>query len=104
MTATESNQSPTMKFFVVVWLGLIVIAAIEVFLTYEHFPVGKLLALLLILAFIEAGLGLTYFMFLKYERRGLVWSLIPALIFVLFMMDHIWADAFRLARLQLPAP
>jgi hypothetical protein len=45
-----------------------------------------------------------YFMHLKYERPRLFWSLIPTLIFVLFMMDHIWPDALRLIKLRLPTP
>lgn len=97
----ESNRDPGMKFYVFVWLGLCLIAAIEVFLTYRHLPVRELLAFLLVLAFTEAGIALMYFMHLKYERPSLFWSLIPVTIFVLFMMDHIWPDAFRLAHMRL---
>ena len=39
-----SNQEPGMKFFVVIWFGLVLIAGIEVFLTYQHLPVRTLLA------------------------------------------------------------
>jgi F0F1-type ATP synthase membrane subunit b/b' len=42
-----------------------------------------------------------YFMHLKYERPNLFWSLIPVLLFVLFMMDHIWPDALRLAHFRI---
>jgi F0F1-type ATP synthase membrane subunit b/b' len=40
-------------------------------------------------------------MHLKYENSRLFWSLIPILIFVMFMMNHVWPDAFRMARLSL---
>jgi cytochrome c oxidase subunit IV len=59
-----------------------------------------LLAALLSLAVIEAGLGVMYFMHLKYERRALFWSLIPTLVFVLVMLNHLWPDAHRLLRMQ----
>ena len=54
---------------------------------------------LLTLAVVEAGLGMMYFMHLKYERRTLFWSLIPALIFVFLMMNQFWSDAYRLRSL-----
>jgi len=59
-----------------------------------------LLASLLSLAVLEAGLGVMYFMHLRYERRALFWSLIPGLVFVLAMLNHLWPDAHRLLRLQ----
>src|SRR6266496_4367412 len=104
MMAIESRHSPGMRLYVVVWTGLILIVGIEVVLTYEHLAAGTLLAWLLVLAFIEAGLGVMYFMHLKYERRSLFWSLIPYLLFALVMMDHFWPDALRLMRQRLPAP
>ncbi len=104
MVPIESRHAPRMQVYVVVWVGLILIVGIEVVLTYEHLPAGRLLASLLVLALIEAGLGVMYFMHLKYERPSLFWSLIPYLIFALVLMDHFWADALRLMRQRLPAP
>ena len=100
----EARQSAGIKLYVIVWFGLILIVAAEVFLTYQHLPAGRLLASLLVLAFVGAGLGVMYFMHLKYERPSLFWSLIPYLIFALVMMDHVWPDAFRLMHQRLPAP
>jgi cytochrome c oxidase subunit IV len=96
-----SNQDPGMKFYTLVWLGLVIIAGLEVFLTYQNLPVRTLLVTFLILAFIEAGIAVMYMMHLKYEKKSLFWSLIPYTIFVLFMMDHVWADAFRAASMRL---
>ncbi len=93
-----------MKLYVAVWMGLILIVGIEVVLTYRQLPAGTLLACLLVLAFIEAGLGVMYFMHLKYERPSLFWSLIPYLLFALVLMDHLWPDALRLLHQRLPAP
>ena len=103
MSSGESAAGPGMAFFVAVWVGLMGIVGIEVFLTYRHMPAPELLVWLLLLAFLEAGLALWYFMHLKYERAALVWSLVPAFIFVVFMMDHVWPDAFRMASLKLLA-
>jgi cytochrome c oxidase subunit IV len=102
MTATTARRAPTMRLYVLVWIGLILIVGIEVFLTYERLPAGTLLASLLALALVEATLAVMYFMHLKYERPALFWSLIPYLIFALLMMDHFWPDALRLMRQRLP--
>ena len=104
MTAIAPRRGPTMQLYVVVWVGLILIVGLEVFLTYEHLAAGTLLACLLGLALIEAGLGVMYFMHLKYERRALFWSLIPYLVFALVMMDHFWPDAVRLMRQRMSGP
>jgi cytochrome c oxidase subunit IV len=88
-----------MKSYLSVYAGLLLIVGVEVVLTYLRFPPTALLFALLALAVIEAGLGLMYFMHLKYERR-LFWSLIPALIFVFIMMNQFWADAHRLRSLH----
>src|SRR3989454_9358131 len=104
MTAIAPRRGPTMQLYVVVWVGLILIVGLEVFLTYEHLAAGTLLACLLGLALIEAGLGVMYFMHLKYERRALFWSLIPYLVFALVLMDHFWPDALRLMRQRMPGP
>src|SRR6184192_3274965 len=96
MTTIAPHRAPTMKMYVVVWIGLILIVGLEVFLTYERLPAGTLLACLLALALVEAALAVMYFMHLKYERPALFWSLIPYLLFALVLMDHFWPDALRL--------
>jgi cytochrome c oxidase subunit 4 len=100
MAVMEAPPSPGMRAYVAIWAGLILIVAVEVALTYAHLPVGTLLASLVTLAMLEAGIGVMYFMHLKYERRSLFWSLIPAILFVLVMMNHLWPDALRLLRLR----
>jgi len=93
-----------MKRYIVVWLGLLVIVALEVAVALSHPPAGWLLAGLLVLALIEAGLALLYFMHLKYERRSLMWSVILAVMIAVILMDHFWLDAFRLLHQRLSAP
>ena len=99
----ESSPSPGLRFYVVLWAGLLGIVIVEVLLTYAGLRPLALTISLLALALIEAGVALMYFMHLKYERPILFWSLIPALIFVLVMFDHFWPDAFRVTSMRLPA-
>lgn len=101
MTTGESAQGPGMKFFVAVWIGLMCIVGIEVIVTYQHPSTRDLFVWLLVLAFIEAGIAVWYFMHLKFERAALTWSALPLLAFVLLMMNQIWPDAFRLFSFRL---
>lgn len=96
-----SVHDSSIKSYLGIWIGLILIVAVEVFLTYRDLSTRELIASLLILAFIEAGIAVLYFMHLRHEKY-LFWSLIPAMLFVLFMMNQVWPDAYRLARLKLP--
>ena len=100
MAVMESPHGPGTKLYVAVWIGLLVIVGAEVLLTYAGLAPGVLLAALLALAVLEAGFGAMFFMHLKYERRVLFWSLIPALVFVLLMMNHLWRDAARMTSLH----
>lgn len=100
MAASEAKSVPGMKSNAAIYVGLLCIVGIEVFLTYRHFSTSLLLLFLLIFAFLEAGIAVMYFMHLKYERPNLFWSLIPVLLFVLLMLDHIWPDALRLAHFR----
>jgi cytochrome c oxidase subunit IV len=102
MLSGESSRGPGMRFYVVLWAGLLGIVIVEVLLTYAGLRPLALTISLLALALIEAGAVLMYFMHLRYERRILFWSLIPALVFTLLMLDHIWPDAFRLTSMRLP--
>jgi caa(3)-type oxidase subunit IV len=92
---------PGMKTNVAIWVGLLVIVAIEVILTYQHPSPKHLLVVLLCLAFVEAAIGVLYYMHLRYENAKLFWSLVPILIFVLFMMNHVWPDAYRMFTMRL---
>ena len=99
---TESKPVPGMTGNIMIWLGLLCIVGIETFVATMNISTHRLLAAMLLLAFLEAGIALLYFMHLRYEKPNLFWSLVPAVIFVLFMMNHIWPDAYRVASMRLP--
>lgn len=102
MVKAESKSLPGMKFDILVWAGLLGIVVVETFLTYAGLSPLALTISLVALGLIEAAVALLYFMHLKYERPLLLWSLVPALVFVLVMMDHFWPDAFRVNSMRLP--
>ena len=100
MADMEAKAGPGMRTYVAVWFALALIVALEVAVTYASLPAGSLLAVLLALAVTEAAIAVLYFMGLRYERAALFWTLIPTLVFVLLMLNHLWRDAFRLVTLS----
>jgi len=104
MSTAEPTREPGMRFFVMVWGALLLIVALEVFLTYQHLAPGTLLAALLALAIVEAAIGLMYFMHMRYERSVLFWSTIPYLVLCFLLLNHIWRDAARIISLKVQSP
>ena len=78
-----------------VWFSLLALTAIEVFLGYEQLELKLMLTLLMGLSIIKASLIIAYFMHLRYERRSLAWTLMPALIFVVGMLFVVFPDSIR---------
>lgn len=100
----EPERAPGFHFYVMVWVGMMIIAGVEVLLTYHRsFSTGMLLAALLILAFIEAAIAVVYFMHLRYERATLFWTIVPLTILVLILMNQVWPDALRMIKVR-PLP
>jgi|SRR5271169_5013952 len=78
-----------------VWFSLLALTAIEVFLGYKQLELKLMLGILMGLSLVKASLIVAYFMHLRYERRSLVFTLIPAFIFVVGMMFVIFPDSVR---------
>ena len=84
------------KIFLFVWFWLLVLTAGEVFLAYQDLPLKMMLIILMGLSIVKASLIISYFMHLRYERRSLVLTLMPALVFVICMMFVVFPDSVRL--------
>ena len=102
--ATDSNFEPqkmdSSKVYLLVYLVILAIAALQVVLAYHHTDVGQHVIRMLSLAIIQAGLAIAFFMHVMQERRAFILFLIPVTIFVLLMMNMIWSDSFRLIHMR----
>ena len=86
--------------YIPVYLILLVLSGLQIFLAYSKLDRNRLLAAFLAVAIFSAALAVMYFMHMIDERRSFFWSLIPATIFVLLMMNMIWSDSFRLLHMR----
>jgi cytochrome c oxidase subunit IV len=97
--AVTSNDT-SIKPFVGVWIAVIAINLIELLIASRVHDTKVLFGVLMALALVAAGLVMAFFMHLRYERRTLFLSLIPALVFVLFMTLEMFPDSTRLNRMH----
>lgn len=88
------------KVFIAVWISLVALTAVEVSLAYQRLEIKVMLGLLMTLSIIKASLIIAYFMHLRYERRSLALTLMPALIFVVGMLFVSFPDSIRLLNMR----
>jgi cytochrome c oxidase subunit 4 len=95
-STSEQQHVQGKRLFLFVWFWLLALTGGEVFLAYQDLPLKIMLIILMTLSIIKASLIISYFMHLRYERRSLVLTLMPALVFVLGMMFVVFPDSIRL--------
>jgi len=95
-STSEQQHVQGKRLFLFVWFWLLTLTGGEVFLAYQDLPLKIMLIILMTLSIIKASLIISYFMHLRYERRSLVLTLMPALVFVLGMMFVVFPDSIRL--------
>jgi cytochrome c oxidase subunit 4 len=97
----ESHLEGGARLYNWVWIYLLALTALEVFLAYEHiFSTAGMLAVLMVLSVVKAGLIVAYFMHLRFERASLVLSLIPAVVLVISLLGAFFPDSLRLLELR----
>ena len=89
-----TGQSNTKKYFVI-YVVILAIAALQFVVAYSDIGAGQMFFRMMVLAVIEAALGLLFFMHLA-DNRGLLWFVVIFTVFVLLAMQYGWTDSFRL--------
>ena len=79
-----------------VYVGILVMAGLQIFMAYHSPGVIRML----VVAAIQAFLAIMFFMHLRDEKSTLRLALIPATLFVLVMMNMVWADSYRLIHMR----
>jgi cytochrome c oxidase subunit 4 len=90
----------SIKLFLNVLLGLLVLTVVEVVLAYFHVPLSIMLTLLIGLSLVKAAMIVAYFMHLRFERLSLVLTLIPTLAVCICLLFIFFPDGFRASSLR----
>jgi cytochrome c oxidase subunit 4 len=97
---SSERQSSSLTMYLLVYVAILVISALQILVAHEHIDVYRIFIRMLLLAIIQAGLAVTFFMHMRSEKRALALFLLPATLFVLAMMNMIWSDSFRLLNMR----
>lgn len=81
--------------YVVVYLCMLVIPAIEVAVAYQHIDGMQMVAQMMALVILGAGLGIMFFMNLATEKRSMIIAAALFTLFVLGAINYGWTDSFR---------
>src|SRR6202167_4231716 len=96
MTTVEEHKSGGMGKDLIVYVCLLVLAAIQFVIAYQNISTAQMFVRMLAVALIEAGLALLFFMHLS-ENRGLRWFVLIFTVAVILGMQYGWTDSFRLS-------
>ena len=97
-----SKHDPAAKFtdsmgkYIGIYLCILVIAAIQFVIAYQHIDASAKFERMLFLALLEAGLAILFFMHLWAERRGFFLFVVLFTGFVLLAMQYSWTDSYRM--------
>jgi cytochrome c oxidase subunit 4 len=96
--AEEQRHHEKAQFFWV-WGALLVMTAIEVYLTYQNMQPVRMLSILMGLSLLKAALIIGYFMHMKFEVSRMKWLTMASLVVCLALMMIFFPDAFRILAL-----
>lgn len=94
--AGETHTSGGVGKDVAVYICILALAAIQFVIAYQNIDATQMLVRMLVVALIEAGLALLFFMHLA-ENKGLLWFVGIFTVFVLLALQYGWTDSFRLS-------
>ena len=93
-----SAESGSLKTDITIYAAILALAGVQIFMAYHSG--GSPLFRMLAVAAIQGYLAVMYFMHLRDEKSTLRLALIPATLFVLVLMNMVWADSYRLMMLK----
>jgi heme/copper-type cytochrome/quinol oxidase subunit 4 len=96
MTTGAEQNSNGMGKDVVIYLCILALSAIQFIIAYQHIDAAQMFVRMLIVALVQAGLALLFFMHLASEKRSFMWFAGIITVFVLLTLQFGWTDAFRL--------
>ena len=95
-TMAEEHKSGGIGKYLVVYLCLLALAGLQFVIAYQNIDASQMLSRMLVVAIVEAGLAVLFFMHLWVEKRGFLLFVAVFTIFVLLTMQYGWTDSFRM--------
>jgi heme/copper-type cytochrome/quinol oxidase subunit 4 len=96
MTTADTPKNGGMTRDLIVYLCLLALAGLQFVIAYQDISASQMFTRMMIVACIEAGVALLFFMHLS-ENRGLRWFVLIFTVAVIMGLQYGWTDAFRLS-------
>ena len=102
LPADPAYEDAHIPLFNKIWIGLLVLTALEVLLAYVQIAgVMIMLIILLALSLLKAGMIMMSFMHLQFDHKHLKWLVvIPTMACIVIMCGYFFPDAARLLQLR----
>lgn len=82
--------------YYVIYACLLVLAGLQFFIATLHLDTSAMFARMLLVAIVEAGLAVMFFMHLWAEKRGWFMFVVVFTVFVMLAMQYGWTDSNRM--------
>jgi cytochrome c oxidase subunit IV len=96
MTNAEPQKSGGIGKDIGVYICLLVLAGLQFVIAYQNIDPPQMFLRMLIVAIVEAGLAMMFFMHLWAEKRSFLVFVAVFTVFVLLTMQYGWTDSFRM--------
>ena len=94
MTTADSRKNGGITKDLIVYVCLLALAGIQFVIAYQDISGSQMFVRMIVVAIVEAGLALLFFMHLA-DNRGLRWFVLIFTVIVLLFLQYGWTDAFR---------
>ena|ERR1022692_1120830 len=96
MATMEEHESSGMGKDLIVYVCLLALAGVQFVIAYQNIDANQMFVRMLIVACVEAGLAVLFFMHLWSEKRIFLLFVVIFTVSVLLGMQYGWTDSFRM--------
>jgi len=93
-----ADYSGSLAKVLIIYGCIVLLAALQFIVAYQHLGGRATFLRMFLIAIVEAGLAVTFFMHMGSEDRKFAYSVAILVIFVLAVMQFGWTDSFRMER------
>jgi len=94
-TSTHGASESTGK-YIVTYVCILALAGVQFLIAYSSADRSTIFVRMLLVALVEAALGLMFFMHLWAEKHGLLWFVVIFIVSVTLGMQYGWTDSYRM--------
>ena len=96
MSTAEQHKSTGIGKDLAVYVCLLALAGLQFVIAYQKIDASQMFTRMLVVAIVEAGLAMLFFMHLWSEKRAFLWFVVIFTVSVLLGMQYGWTDSFRM--------